>query len=204
MFKEIPASIISTSRRKLVFGHGINDAKYIVRPRIEGKLYICPFYSKWHGMFKRCYSEKAHKQRPKYAECSVCDEWLIFSNFKDWMTKQDWRGKDLDKDLAVSGNKVYSPDRCIFVTQEINKLLDDHGAARGEQPQGVYFDKRYGTFQSCCNNNGQKKHLGSFSNAEGASGAYKKFKSMVILETALKQVQPLRGYLIRISGEYLV
>lgn len=203
MFKEIPASESSKSRRKLVFGHGVNDADYIVRPRVNGKLLMCPFYTKWHGMFKRCYSDKAHKQRPKYAGCTVCDEWKVFSNFKRWMKLQDWEGKDIDKDIAITGNKIYSPNTCIFVTQEINKLLGDHGSARGDHSQGVFLDKRYGTFQAACNDNGKKKHLGSFGTESKASNAYKKFKSKVILETAMKQDEPLKSYLIRISNEYL-
>ena len=32
--------------------------------------------------------------------------------------------KCLDKDILVQGNKVYSPNTCIFVTNDINVLLE--------------------------------------------------------------------------------
>lgn len=47
--------------------------------------------------------------------CSVCEEWLTFSNFKRWMEQQDYEGKALDKDLLVSQNKTYSSETCVFV-----------------------------------------------------------------------------------------
>jgi len=40
------------------------------------------------------------------------------------MERQDWEGKHLDKDILIPGNKIYSPDRCIFVSSLINLLID--------------------------------------------------------------------------------
>lgn len=37
----------SIMKRSLVFGVGINDAKYKVQPRINGKQLCCPYYKKW-------------------------------------------------------------------------------------------------------------------------------------------------------------
>lgn len=203
MFKEIPAGRSSISKRKLVFGVGINDADYIVRPRINGKLLTCPFYAKWYDMLTRCYSAKMHKRHQTYKDCSVFDGWLIFSNFKKWMIRQDWEEKDLDKDLRYTGNKIYSPETCIFVSQEINTLTMDCGASRGELPKGVYLHHGGVRFVASYTGYGKKKHIGCFGSPEKASEAYKKEKSQHILDIATTQDEQLRGYLIRIASEHL-
>lgn len=74
-------------------------------------------------MLHRCYSESHLVRQPTYKGCSVCEEWLTFSNFKSWMEQQDWEGKHLDKDLLVYQNTVYSPDTCVFVDRRVNNFL---------------------------------------------------------------------------------
>ena len=123
VFEEIPATQKSIDNRKLVYGVGINDADYQVNPTIDGSRVMCPAYSAWHSMIERCYSEKYHDKKPTYKECYVCDEWLYFLKFKSWMEKQDYKGKELDKDILIQGNKVYSPETRIFVDKTINVLF---------------------------------------------------------------------------------
>lgn len=53
------------------------------------------------------------------------------------MLTKDWQGNQLDKDILNPGNKEYSPDNCIFVTQDINLLLNSRAKCRGKYPQGV-------------------------------------------------------------------
>ena len=183
-FIEIPASKKSLSLRKPVYGVGTNDADYIVKPIIGGRRVICPFYRKWQSMLMRCYSGKYQEKYPTYAGCSVCSEWLTFSIFKAWMEKQEWQSMQLDKDLIVCGNKIYSPEFCVFVPSQLNALLLDNSAARGEWPQGVHFRKQCAKFQSYCNVNGTQKHLGLFTTPESASNAYKAFKSNRVKEVA--------------------
>lgn len=196
-FIEIPATKRSVSRRRPLYGVGINDANYLVCPKINGKKLMCPIYCKWHDMIKRCYSEKALKRNPTYIGCVIYNEWLIFSVFKSWMEKQDWKGKSLDKDIKVIGNKIYSPDHCLFVTQEINKLLNDHRSARGKFPQGVHRGPRKNQYIAACNVNGESKYLGVFATPNAASQAYKEFKNKVIIETARRPVNLyIRKYLL--------
>ena len=163
-------------RNKLIEGVGINDADYNVIEVVDGKIvWQCPFYKTWVGMLNRCYSEKEHQRHPTYVGCKVCDEWLVFSNFKRWMEQQDWQGKHLDKDLLVEGNKVYSPDTCIFVDQMVNKFINDRSNARGEYMIGVTWYKRYNKFMAQCRNplTGKRDYLGYFTNELQAHLAWK-------------------------------
>ena len=191
------ASKISIGLRRSVCDVGINDANYIIRQMIDGKYEICPFYQKWTSMLKRCYSEKLQKRQPYYAGCTVSIEWLIFSNFKSWMEKQDWQSKHLDKDILVPHNKVYSHETCLFVTQEINNLLTDSSAARGNLPQGVSFHKRDQIFESQIRRYGKLSFIGRYDTQKEASLAYRKAKSEHIKQIAETQPEPIRSGLLR-------
>lgn len=171
---------------KLICGVGVNDADYVVRPTIKGKESWCPFYSKWQSMLKRCYSEKCQTKNPTYIGCSVCKEWLTFSNFKSWMEKQDWEGKELDKDLLVQGNRLYSPEKCIFIDKIVNIFTIDRGNDRGEWPIGVSLHKSSGKLKAQCGNPFTKKyeHLGLFSSPQQAHQAWRKRKHELACQLA--------------------
>lgn len=161
-----------------VFGVGVNDAGYPVARKVNGKQVMCHFYSTWRNMIKRCYCKKYQEIKPTYIGCSVDPEWLTFSNFKRWMEKQDWQGKHLDKDIIISGNKVYSPNSCAFVDQLTNSFIADAAAIRGRCAVGVYFYGRYNKFSANCGNPFTKKRefLGYFDSEVDASNAYLKRK----------------------------
>jgi len=201
-FIEIPATRMSLGKRSEICGVGINDSNYLTEMIINGKHVKCPFYSRWVDMIKRCYSKNSLRVRPTYNGCSVCKEWFIFSNFKSWMIKQDWKGKELDKDILSQGNKVYSPETCIFVSQEINKLITTSKAKRGIYPQGVSFEKSSGRFTSTCRINGRSKKIGRFKSPKEAYEKYIEFKSKLILDIANKQDEPLKTALVNISINY--
>ena len=183
-FTEVPASKRSFSHRKLIYGIGINDADYVVQPILSGKRHRCPYYIAWSNMISRSYSERTQAMHPTYIGCSVTKEWLTFSVFKEWMKTQDWKGKELDKDLLMPGNKIYEPSACMFVSSQINSLLTDSAASRGGHPQGVCFNKEKGKCQSYCRANGKANHLGYFNTALEAEYTYLVFKSDLINRTA--------------------
>lgn len=120
MFHKIPASKTSIAGRKLLHGVGVNDADYVVRPTVNGLKSICPIYSRWASMLARCYCKKSLIDNPSYAGCSVCEEWLLFSSFSKWCVINYVDGYHLDKDIRIKGNKVYSPEACMFVTAKKN------------------------------------------------------------------------------------
>lgn len=110
-----------SGKRSLICGFGVNDADYYTQTK--SPRWRCPYYQTWHSMLNRCYNEKHLRRQPAYLGCSVCGEWHKFSVFKAWMIKQDWEGKELDKDLLVQGNKVYGPETCVFVSGLVNKFI---------------------------------------------------------------------------------
>lgn len=188
--------------RKLVFGAGINDADYVVRPTVNGEQVFCPFYRTWQEMLRRCYSAMYQEKYPTYKGCTVCDEWLTFSTFKKWMAEQEWEGMCLDKDLLKYSNKVYSPETCLFVTNAINALLKTSGAARGIYPQGVGWKKTSGKLGAQISKHGKIVHLGLFDDVKLAADAYNNSKAKYIYEIAQEQIEPLRSALLRHSDIY--
>lgn len=175
------------SARKPLYGVGINDADYMVKPIVNGSRVLCPYYQVWKDMIVRCYSEKYQAKKPTYIGCLVCDDWFLFSNFRLWMIKQDWKGKRLDKDILIQGNKTYSPETCLFVTHEINSLLNTNDRNRGELPIGVTHHKSSGRVQAKISTRLGRVHLGTFDDHKEAHEVYKIAKYAYIAEIANEQ-----------------
>jgi len=106
--------IKKTRPMTLVQGVGINDSS----KTCDRKIYLT-----WNSMITRCYSEDYKTKNPTYKDCTLQTEWLRYSVFRDWMIKQDYQGKQLDKDLIKVGNKHYSEDTCTFISPELNTAL---------------------------------------------------------------------------------
>lgn len=197
-FIEIPASKQSLSQRKLMYGIGINDATYIINPYVNGlPTQRCPYYRKWADMLKRCYSPSFLITEPSYVGSYVCQEWLRFSVFKEWMKTQDWESKQLGYLILNPGNKVYSPEQCVFVTHDLNSLLTDCKAARGKYPQGVSrsLQGKY-LYQVKVNKGGKCVYLGKYNNIKEASNAYILSKTEYIKEVASTQPNNIKKGLL--------
>lgn len=171
-----------------ILGVGINDADYVVNKTSKGLKVKCPYYYCWLGMLERCYSKSLHKNRPDYIGGAVCDEWLLFSSFRVWMVKQDWKGKQLDKDVIKPGNRLYSPELSVFVNSKVNGLLKKATAIRGNYPIGVSKHKVNGPFEAKISIDGKQIRLGFFKKANDAHDAWRKAKKARLLEVANEQV----------------
>ena len=145
------------------------------------RVYIC-----WHAMVSRCNSSKVHQKQPTYKDCEVCEEWRKLSSFKEWFDKHYVEGWALDKDILVKGNKVYSPETCCFVPQEINTLFTKKQGVRGEYPIGVSFCKNNQKFRAQIHKGGKMWGLGYYKTPEEAFHAYKVAKEAYIKEVADK------------------
>lgn len=170
-------------QHRKIFGIGINDADYVVQikqtvtgqgeNRVRREIWICPFYRKWKAMMNRCYGTRSKG----YEKCTVCEDWLLFSNFKRWMETQDWEGQDLDKDLFSDGSSMYSPNTCTFIPEAVNAFMAGDKAVEGrELPVGVHWCKREGKFVAQIKFLGKRKFLGYFSSPAEAEEAYRQKK----------------------------
>lgn len=170
-------------KNKTYCGVGINDSDTLVEVKkiVNGKkklIWRCPFYQAWRNMITRCYTKKRTSRNETYTKCYVCNEWLVFSVFKRWMVTQDWKNKQLDKDLIIEGNNVYSPNTCAFISKELNMFLTTRSKSRGTLPLGVSLHKQRGKFRAQCSNQitGKNEFLGLFSCEIDAHNAWKKRK----------------------------
>ena len=161
-------------------------------------------YKCWKRMLQRCYSAKFQEKHQTYIGCSVSEEWLYYSNFKKWYDENYYTIKnqrmELDKDILIKGNKVYSPDTCIFVPQFINSLFTKCQKTRGELPIGVWYhkpNKKYiANLSVFKDGKSTKKHLGCFDTPNDAFEAYKQAKEDYIKEVAdeYKDIIPTELY----------
>ena len=156
-------------------------------------------YKVWSKMLQRCYDVKLHERYNTYIGCSVSDNFRYFQYFKEWCNNQvgfDQPNFELDKDLLMKGNKIYSEDTCLFLPHQINSTLTKSDKARGKYPIGVTVDKRVGRFFAQMVIGDEQKKFGYSSTPEGAFYAYKEAKEAYIKELAEKwkdQIDP-RAY----------
>lgn len=170
---------------KLIYGIGYNSrGEYKVKS--NGKNTIS--YVVWSEMIRRCYSAKQLLKRPSYAHCDVDERFHDFQDFADWYYSHPYSdiGYQLDKDILVPGNKIYSPDTCCFVPMQINVIFTNRAACRGSYPQGVTLSKRNSNFVARLAVNGKKKHLGCFDTPEEAYQVYKIAKEAYVKAKALE------------------
>jgi hypothetical protein len=137
-------------------------------------------YNIWFSMFSRCYGGK----QATYEECLISQEWNNYQNFNNWFTNNYIQDFQLDKDILVKGNKIYSPETCCFVPHEINSLFTRRTNKRGIYPIGV--SSKRDKFQANINIEKTTKYLGIFDTPEEAFEAYKIAKEKHIKEVANK------------------
>jgi len=88
---------------------------------LASKAKICtPAYERWSAMLQRCYSPLLHEKFPTYTDCTVAKEWHNFQIFAEWYYANVLPEYELDKDILVDGNKVYSQSTCLFVSTQKN------------------------------------------------------------------------------------
>lgn len=172
---------------KLVYGVGFNSGKY---PAYIAKKHTKE-YKLWNGMLERCYSP-IYYSRHTYENCSVSETFKHYSNFYEWCQTQtginskDNKGHcfELDKDILIKGNKLYSEDTCVFVPAKINALLISCKGARGSTPVGTHLVKRTGRFAAYIQRDGKRVGLGYYDSANEAFLVYKKAKEAYIKQVA--------------------
>lgn len=153
-----------------MFGVGVNDSWFMLNYKRNGKTVKHRAYSAWYHILSRCYGDDRCGKNRAYSGCTVCDEWLKFSNFYEWWKNNHVDGWEIDKDMINTGNKEYHPDKCIFLPHGINVFCcNNHN---GEFLPGVYFDKEKNKFKAQCKNS----YLGYFVSEMDAHDAWMREK----------------------------
>ena len=85
-------------------------------------------YVLWRAMLRRCYEPLYLNKNKSYRECEVEDRWKCFELFekdlphldgyKNWL--QSVEKYELDKDMKIKGNKIYSSETCQLVPKSVN------------------------------------------------------------------------------------
>jgi hypothetical protein len=119
-----------------VLGVGyLGNGKYNSSPKGLGRRR----YNAWFSMLWRCYSEGIKNLRPTYKDCKVDTRWHNFQNFCEdleslegyelWIDPKN--KMQLDKDVKIKENKIYSKDTCKFVSPRENMSVVRSGKYLG-------------------------------------------------------------------------
>lgn len=101
-----------------IHGFGIVDIS-----RIKGT-WMQIHYERWRSMIRRCYSKNRSGIDTCYSVVTVCDDWARFSNFLEWSKQFEWDGFEIDKDLFSGKVKIYSPETCCVIPNDLNSLIN--------------------------------------------------------------------------------
>lgn len=185
------------TKRKLVFGVGINDADYqqstseVTTFNPDGTparriTWVCPFYKRWVMMLERSYGKKVDRSKAP----TVCDAWLTFSNFKRWMEQQDWVNKYLDYKFFDPENTVYSPEGCCFLSQAVVRFFSEGMIGNDALPVGVYWSESGKIFKASIAAPGKPEYLGSYTSPEEAFYRWLERKRELALTVADNEADP--------------
>lgn len=177
---------------------------------------ISRIHNIWTGIINRSMNPAVKQKHPSYEDVKLHKDWYVFEDFYSWYISQkgfnikDNKGRyySVDKDLLISGNKVYSPETCCLLPNEINCLIKGNFRKGSSLPKGVFANKR-GNFYSTINLFGKRVYLGAYVTAEEAFVAYKKARESHLrvlshLYVGLvddKVIKALRDY--KIKAEYM-
>ena len=173
-----------------VVGVGVTGTKYKpVNLNGCGEYEIDYAYKIWRGILERCFLDKRQEQQPTYKGCTVSENFKSYEFFYEWCQDQvGYRedGFELDKDLLVKGNKIYSESTCCFIPKEINTALTKRGNDRGDHPIGVYWNKKCRSYIAKISEGGSRRYLGLFDSPTDAFQAYKMAKEQYLESLAVK------------------
>ena len=193
--------IRKTTRGHIISGSLRDVEAYNLTPSVYGIGYVGngPYSAtnskaanqRWRDMLRRCYEPNYQSRHPGYIGCSVEASWHNFQNFAQWYYSVaiDGQNYQLDKDLKIKGNRVYSPETCLLIPQRINVLLVQNKDYRGKYPIGVRACKTAVTtpFEARLKmGNGIYHTIGYYASSEKAFYAYKEAKERLVKQVAEK------------------
>ena len=146
----------------------------------------------WRGVLTRCFCPKWKSTHKTYDDCSISEDWENYQNFCEWVTKQKFYGSldyNIDKDLIIKGNKLYSEDTCLLVPSQVNKLIIKPKQFNNNLPVGVStrgdLANKFMSRHSRIITGEKVAYLGLYDTPEEAFYHYKVSKESYIKQVAL-------------------
>lgn len=199
-YKHFKNGSVRNPFHKSLFGVGILGNVY---PCCENGKFTKE-YNAWRAMLQRCYDGNLKKKFITYKDCRTIEEWLYYPNFYKWISSQEnyfkWKDENwnLDKDILVKGNKLYSSETCCLVPHNVNALFIKQEPRRGKYPIGV-SKMPNGSYKAECNNpfeeNESPHIIGYYLTKEAAFQSYKKYKENIIKIVAQEEYE--KGNIIK-------
>ena len=165
---------------------------YLGLGKYNKKDYKC-IYSIWIHLLQRCYDIKCDRYKVYGNKfITVCEEWHNFQNFASWYENNiKWNTEnyklELDKDILCNvlhkDIKIYSPETCLLIPEELNVFLT------GDTKNcGLNFinNKYYPNIQF----NKERKYLGVFSSFKEAKQVYAEEKYKIWVDLINKYLIP--------------
>ena len=153
-------------------------------------------YAIWLDMIRRCYSNITKNKNKCYKDVLCCEEWLCFENFYEWLHSQSNFSKwfigerwDIEKDIKIKHNKLYSPDTCFLTPHNVNALFLRKEGQRGLYPIGVRKSSKSNNFEVLCRNNNECIYLGTYSDPIEGFYVYKRYKENLIKTIAKNELK---------------
>ena len=131
------------------------------------------------------YSNMANriKNNKSYANCIIGKTWLRdHSKFYEWYRSNYYELPDgekinIDKDIQVPDNRIYSEDTCLLVPESVNSFfVGIRGKRDTDLPVGVSLNKKTEKYIAGISYNGATKRLGTYDTPAQAHEAWRKVK----------------------------
>lgn len=134
----------------------------------------------------------------RYEDCEIVESWHCFQDFAEWAVEQknafgveeSGRLYHLDKDMVKEGNRLYCPEYCVFLPNEVNcfytkKEIGNTGFAGVNYIRPGSKNAKDG-YIARCHRGKVREYLGYYDTPEEAHAAYKIHKEKYAKELAAK------------------
>lgn len=162
--------------------------RYQILRTVDGVKCFTISGARWDNMRNRCRAGGAlQRSCPTYVGSR--NDFGNINAFVEWSKEQPGYdlGWQLDKDLLVPGNKIYSETTCVFLPRELNIILVKSNKSRGKFPIGVSYNYRASKYIAYCSDGSNRlQHLGYHTDEVAAHSAYKTYKESLIRSLAHK------------------
>lgn len=163
------------------------DGKWVLRTGHQGKFMQTRLGVLHNNMTQRCKvgGRLQTYHSPFYSGVICSEEFADPQRFCDWAVDQvGWGnpGWQLDKDLLVPGNRVYSAETCVFLPQEVNAGIIQPGW--GKYLPGTWPE--YKRWRSALKIKKQGVYLGTYHTELEAHQAYCEFRELHVAMLADK------------------